>query len=402
MWLYVIGEPIVSCAFNFKLTPIKILLIYDHFLPAWKAGGPIRSLEQMIRNLHDSFDFSVLCSAYEYDENEVLKNIKTDEWMPWKNKAKIFYNSKHSLNRKYFIGRYEDVAPDIIYINGLFSYHYNIISLLAAKKYTKKNANVKIILSPRGMLHPGALSQKSFKKQLYLRFMQMTRIHRAIHWHATDDQEATYVKNHFGNVNISIAGNFPKFSSLLPSPPKLPNSLIMGTLALISPMKNHLEILKSLKDRTSNIIWHIYGPVKDQQYWNECMHLINLLPKNIQVVYHGAVEPARVHKLFEQIHLYIQPSKSENFGHAILEALSAGKPVITTNTTPFTKLNEYKAGYTVAINQLESQLSSAIDQFSKMGSDEFSTYQKGAAHFANNFVNVENLKKQYRTMFEIQ
>jgi glycosyltransferase involved in cell wall biosynthesis len=380
----------------------KIFIIYDHFLPAWKAGGPIRSLEQLIRNLHDSFDFSVLCSAYEYDETEILKNIKADYWISWENNTKIFYKSKQISNRKYFTDRYEEVAPNIIYINGLFSYHYNIISLLAAKKYTKKNPNVKIILSPRGMLHPGALSQKRFKKKLYLRFMKMTRIHRLIHWHATNEQEATYIKNQFGNVNISIAGNFPKLSSLLPSPPKLPNSLIMGTLALISPMKNHMEILKSLKDTTSNIIWNIYGPVKDQQYWNECLHLISLLPKNIKVVYHGAVEPARVHELFEQIHLYIQPSKSENFGHAILEALSAGKPVITTNTTPFTILNEYKAGYTVAINQLESELSSAIDQFSKMGPDEFSTYQKGAAHFANNFINVNNLKKQYAEMFQIQ
>ena len=176
----------------------------------------------------------------------------------------------------------------------------------------------------------------------------------------------------------------------------------MGTLALISPMKNHLQSLKSLKDTTSNIIWHIYGPVKDQQYWNECLHLINSLPENIKVVYHGAVEPARVHELFEQIHLYIQPSKSENFGHAILEALSAGKPVITTDTTPFTNLTEKKSGYTIQINQLESQLSRAINHFAQMHSEEFSAYQKSATDFANNFVNVEKLKEQYRTMFEIK
>ncbi|MFN9112088.1 MAG: glycosyltransferase, partial [Bacteroidota bacterium] len=264
------------------------------------------------------------------------------------------------------------------------------------------NPNVKIILSPRGMLHPGALSQKRFKKKIYLEFLKISGLPKLIHWHATDVHEAEFIKKQFGDVPLSIAGNFPKLSGILSSPPKQPGSMIMGTLALISPMKNHLEILTSLKHITSNVIWHIYGPVKDQQYWNECMHLINLLPKNIQVVYHGAVEPARVHKLFEQIHLYIQPSKSENFGHAIIEALSAGKPVITTNTTPFTNLNEYKAGYTVAINQLESELINAIGQFSKMGSDEFSTYQKGAVHFANSFVNVEKLKAQYRTMFEIQ
>jgi len=331
-----------------------------------------------------------------------LKNIKADDWISWENNTKIFYRSKQISNRKYFIDRYEEVAPDFIYINGLFSYHYNIIPLLAAKNYTKKNPNVKIILSPRGMLHPGALSQKTLKKRIYLAFLKRSQLHKSILWHATDEQEATFIKNQFGDVKISIAGNFPKLSALLPSPPKQPDSLIMGTLALISPMKNHLEILKSLKNISSVITWHIYGPVKDQQYWNECLQMINSLPKNIQVIYHGAVEPARVYELFKQIHLYIQPSKSENFGHAILEALSAGKPVITTNTTPFTKLSEKKAGQTIDINQLELQLTNAIDYFAKMNAEEFSVFQNGAVDFANNFVNVEKLKEQYRTMFEIQ
>lgn len=380
---------------------LRILLVYDHFTPAWKAGGPIRSLEQLIRNLHDSFDFSVLCSAYEYDENEILKNIKADDWISWENNTKIFYKSKQTSNRKYFTDRYEEVAPDIIYINGLFSYHYNIIPLLAAKNYSKKNPNVKIILSPRGMLHPGALSQKTLKKRVYLGFMKRTQLHRSIHWHATDEQEATYIKKQFGDVNISIAGNFPKLSALLPSPPKQPNSLIMGTLALISPMKNHLQILKSLKDTTSNIIWHIYGPVKDQQYWSECLHLINSLPENIKVVYHGAVEPARVHELFEKIHLYIQPSKSENFGHSICEALSSGRPVITTDTTPYLHLQDFKAGYTINHQNISEELINAIRLFSDMGTVEFNTYVKNAINYIRKKMDIDKIKSQHQKLFFI-
>ncbi len=343
-----------------------------------------------------------MCSAFDFGSKNILTGIQTNSWTKRDNGVKIYYNEEPIKGINFFIKRFTESNPDMIYINGLFSFQYNIICLLAARKYKNQNPKVKIILSPRGMLHPGALSQKSFKKNIYLGFLKISRLPKLIHWHATDAHEAEYIQKYFGTVHLSIAGNFPKLSGLLSSPPKQPGALIMGTLALISPMKNHLEILTSLKHRTSNIIWHIYGPVKDQQYWDECLHLINSLPNNIKVVYHGAVEPARVHELFEQIHLYIQPSKSENFGHAIIEALSAGKPVITTNTTPFTNLNEYKAGYTVPINQLETHLTDAIDLFSKMGPDEFSIYQKGAADFANNFVNVENLKKQYAEMFQIQ
>jgi glycosyltransferase involved in cell wall biosynthesis len=377
-------------------------VIHDYFTPAWKAGGPIRSLAQLIETTSADFSFNILCSAYDFGSKNKLTGIQTNTWTKQANGVNIYYNEGRITSLNFLIKRYVESNPDIIYINGLFSFQYNIICLLTARKYRNHNPKVKIILSPRGMLHPGALSQKRFKKKIYLEFLKISGLPKLIHWHATDVHEAEFIKKQFGDVPLSIAGNFPKLSGILSSPPKQPGSMIMGTLALISPMKNHLEILTSLKHITSNVIWHIYGPVKDQQYWNECLHLINSLPNNIKVVYHGALEPARVHELFEKIHLYIQPSKSENFGHAILEALSAGKPVITTNTTPFTNLNEYKAGYTVPINQLEIQLTRAIDMFSKMGPDEFSTYQKGSADFANNFVNVANLKKQYAEMFQIQ
>jgi glycosyltransferase involved in cell wall biosynthesis len=139
--------------------------------------------------------------------------------------------------------------------------------------------------------------------------------------------------------------------------------------------------------------------VKDQVYWDLCNKAINELPPNIQVVYHGAIPPDEVTSALEKIQLFILPSKSENFGHAIFEALSAGKPVITTNTTPFIDLNHKKAGYTLSINNLQSQLIQAINDFAEMDQITFSQYQNNATLYATNFINIEKLKNQYLTMF---
>jgi glycosyltransferase involved in cell wall biosynthesis len=377
----------------------KILIIYDYFLPAWKAGGPIRSLVQLINNLNDRFDFSFVCSAYESDERERLIGIKTDQWTAWNNSTKIFYKSERSSTKKYFLEKYLEISPDIIYINGLFSYNYNIVPLLAAKFYVKRNTNVKIILSPRGMLHQGALSQKRFKKKLFILVSSMLGLYNKVEWHATDEKEVHFIRCKFKHAKIHIAGNFPKISDPLSSPIKSKGELIIGTLALISPMKNHLEILKALKSITLKVIWHIYGPVKDVAYWDLCKEMITQLPKNIQVHYHGAIPPDQIKTSLERIQLFVLPSKSENFGHAIFEALSAGKPVITTNTTPFTDLNPNKAGYTLSINNLQHQLIQAIHDFAQMDQETFSQYQKNAMQYANRFINVEKLKSQYRTMF---
>ncbi len=379
----------------------NILLIYDHFLPAWKAGGPIRSIAQLIDQMSDEFSFYVLTSAYDFQEKNILDNIQTDRWCNWKDIASVYYLSKPKPTIVNIVSIIKEIQPDIIFINGLFSPYYNIKTLIAAKRYVNKIHNAKIILSPRGMLHSGALSQKKVKKRLFLDIFCLIGLYKNILWHATDEKEVHCVRNKFMSAKIHIAGNFPKISVPLDAPYKNQGELIMGTLALISPMKNHLEILNALVSVQYKIVWHIFGPVKDQHFWDQCNEVIKQLPDNIMVIYHGAIPPDQVSSELEKIQVFILPSKSENFGHAILEALSAGKPVITTNTTPFTDLNPNKTGYTLSINKLQHQLIQAINEFAEMDQETFSQYQKNAIRYAENFVSIGKLKDQYRAMFDL-
>jgi glycosyltransferase involved in cell wall biosynthesis len=97
--------------------------------------------------------------------------------------------------------------------------------------------------------------------------------------------------------------------------------------------------------------------------------------------------------------VFIMPSKSENFGHALLEALSAGKPVITTDTTPFKELQQVKAGYTVSANHLAEELPQAIRFFAAMQEEEFAAYTAGAATYARAFLATERLQQQYQHLF---
>ena len=39
---------------------IRILIFIDWFLPAYKAGGPIRSIANLVDNLHADFDFYIV------------------------------------------------------------------------------------------------------------------------------------------------------------------------------------------------------------------------------------------------------------------------------------------------------------------------------------------------------
>jgi glycosyltransferase involved in cell wall biosynthesis len=127
--------------------------------------------------------------------------------------------------------------------------------------------------------------------------------------------------------------------------------------------------------------------------------LIAKLSSNVKVIYQGELSPADKATAMEQFQVFIMPSKSENFGHALLEALSAGKPVITTNTTPFKQLQNFNAGFTADIFQLQNDLSIAIEKFAAMNEDQLTEYSHAAAAFGANFVDINLIKQQYQTLF---
>lgn len=378
----------------------RILIFYDHFYPAYKAGGPVQSLVNLVKELHKDYNFFIVCKPHEMNETEKLNGIKINEWSNWEKKAEVMYWNYSWTARAELKKIIAEVKPESIFINGLFSLYFNILPLKYGIAYSKLHTGSRVVLSARGMLHPGALSQKPLKKKLFLLLFKFFGWHQQVQWHATDEQEIHYIRNEFGtSVNAETAGNFPNLLPIASAPAKKENELAMGTVALISPMKNHLEIIKALQTIEAVITWHIYGPVKDAAYWQQCKELIQGLPSTIAVQYHGELPPAELASAMNEFQLFIMPSKSENFGHALLEAFSAGKPVITTDTTPFKDLQELKAGATVSAGHLATELPEAIRFFAAMQQDEFSVYAANAASFARNFSAAEQLRQQYQYLF---
>jgi glycosyltransferase involved in cell wall biosynthesis len=101
-----------------------------------------------------------------------------------------------------------------------------------------------------------------------------------------------------------------------------------------------------------------------------------------------------------EMHVFIMPSQSENFGHAIAEALSAAKPVITTVTTPFHDLDHYKAGASVTVKNLAENLSTAINKFAAMSQEEYEQYCSNAANYIHEKLKPQIIKEQYRQLLQ--
>ncbi len=369
---------------------MKIFITIPWFLPAFRAGGPIQSIANLVKEFHEDVEYYIFCGDEDLN-GAALENIEINKWVPYNEYSYVWYAGPQRISQT-LVSQVEKLKPDVLYIIGMFSWHYNIVPLLFCKGPKK-------ILSTRGMLHPGGLSQKKWKKKVYLQCFKLLEYPHKILFHATDEEEAKYIVDYFGKVaRIARAGNFPNKTGALPMAKKEPGCLKLISIAVISPMKNILLVLQALEKVKGNIQYEIYGPVKDEDYRDACNVQIKKLPPHISVVLHKEIEPQRVKEALQEAHVFILPSKSENFGHAIYEALSAGRPVITSHFTPWNQLRELRAGINVSLDDNE-ELSGSIDFFASMDEESFSQWHHGAVAYANEAVDVGKIKKEYERMF---
>lgn len=378
----------------------KLLIFYDYFYPGYKAGGPIQSLTNLAAALGNLYDIAVITTAYDLNTQLPYPGIEINNWnkvkLPGSAKAiKIFYSDYKSLNKKSLSNLIKETHPDIIYLNGIFSYQLFLLPLLTLRNLAKIS---KIIVCPRGMLKEGALASKAFKKKVYLLFLKILGIMNKAYWHATTQEEASNIKKHFQhNKGITVAPNIPKkpFSNITFLGKKA-GEIKFVYLSLINEHKNVLLLLQLIQLLPSNIFLDIYGPVVDKRYWQQCQSLIQQMPGKVQ--YKGEVQPAGVQQVLAQYHALILLTKGENFGHALYESLSVGRPVITSFFTPWNDLQQNRAGVNVDISNAADCITK-INSFADMNQHEYDTYCNGAHHLALQYYKNLDTEEKYRKLF---
>jgi glycosyltransferase involved in cell wall biosynthesis len=156
--------------------------------------------------------------------------------------------------------------------------------------------------------------------------------------------------------------------------------------------------MEVLKNCSANIQLAIYGPIKDKAYWQQCELLIQQMPSNITIEYKGDVQPFEVQVTIAQYDAFVLLTKGENFGHALFEALSCGRPIITSHFTPWNNLQEKQAGWNVDIQQ-PSAIATLMDQLAEVDSIQWNTYCNNAYAVAGDYYTQLNLQQSYSVLF---
>jgi len=219
--------------------------------------------------------------------------------------------------------------------------------------------------------------------------------------HATDAQEKQDVILNL--KKISKVEVIPNFSAAIQS--YLPVKKFAGIvkcvfISRISPKKNLLFFLSLVSRLSSGVKLHltVRGNIEDQNYWQQCKNLIEKLPENITVIFDGPVANYEVISLIQQHHLFVLPTFGENFGHAIFESFTAGRPVLISDQTPWQQLEQQYAGWDIPLQNLRAFIET-IEKVAQMNNNQFEQWTRGAWSYAEAHSGNSELKKLYKKLF---
>ncbi len=377
----------------------RILLVIDWFLPGFKAGGQIVSCYSLIKRLHVFYDFDVFTSDRDMGDTAPYNSVKLNEWVNHPDGFRIFYASSQSTQSK-FKEVLNENSYDIVYLNSFFSVKFTILPLIYLRN---TNKNTSVILAPRGMLGEGALKLKKLKKTAFILFAKIFSLYKRVTWHATSLSEVQEIKRIMGkDVKVVMAEDTGSFLEADYAPlAKSKNTLKIVFISRISRKKNLDYAFRVLENVSTdlNILFDIYGPIEDKQYWEGCLKQINELNFKHKVNYKGEVNPKQVVNLFQENHLFFFPTHHENFGHVVYESLHSSCPVLISDQTPWVEIEKKYAGFSLSLKDMNSFVL-CVEKFARMDQTSYDEWRKGAFAFAKEFALNPNLIGNYKKMFD--
>jgi glycosyltransferase involved in cell wall biosynthesis len=350
-----------------------ILILYTYYLPGFKAGGPIRSIAGLVEGLKDEFDFKIICGDRDAGDREPFPGEAVGRWCQL-GSAKVLRIPRGLAGATMLIRSLRQESYDVLYINGVWPRMFSMLPLFCRKAGLLPQRP--IVLAPRGEFTQGAFNLKRRRKLIYLKLSVWLGLYRGMIWHASTGLEEASIRRRIGDLPqvseasftlgsagargigtngvIAVAKNVHlMLKQKEKKQPKRAGRLRCVFVSRISPKKNLLLALELLAGLSGEVLFNIYGPAEDAEYWDKCRKVMDALPPNVRVEYKGTVEHERVGEVFAEHDLFLFPTLAENYGHVICEALNAGCPVLVSDQTPWRNLEEKGAGWDIPLAEVD-------------------------------------------------
>jgi glycosyltransferase involved in cell wall biosynthesis len=302
------------------------------------SGGPTACTYHLIKGIEQhNIDISLLTFAD--SQGEIL--ISDDSFIQTV-PAPHFRRYGYSKQFRKKLETFHDA--DIIHANGLWQYSTHASAVFARK--TQKP----FVLTLHGMLYPEGLKKSKWIKKMSLLLYQQDDIEKAKVLHATCLQELQFLRDLGIKAPVAVIPNPIETSGTTFHHTNTGLSKKVGFVGRFAPIKNLEKLIHAWAEvAKTHPDWELVliGD-GDETYTRSLKQLANKLNADT-IIFKGFLSGEAKDAELNKISYLVLPSKSENFGMVVPEALLKGIPVIASKGTPWEELNTHHAGWWIDV-----------------------------------------------------
>jgi glycosyltransferase involved in cell wall biosynthesis len=341
-------------------------------------GGPAYSVPRLCREIAAA-GAEVDLMTVSKTPKEILEGNYRERHFDWSHSGRPLLQAVRASSALAQTLRRELCAADVLHNHGLWLMP-NVYAGTEARR-----ARRALVVAPRGMLSPAALSFSRFKKRGFWYLLQRQAVSAAVCFHATSEQEYQEIRAFGLRHPVAIIPNGIDIPPHREKSAAAHEQRTILSLGRLHPKKG-LDILLRAWARVEPD-WpdwrlRIVGP-------SEAGHeaVLKSLSRELgltRVSIEGAVYGAAKNEIYDSAGVFVLPTLNDNFAITVAEALAAGIPVIASKGAPWSGLVEERCGWWIdhGIEPLAAALSEAMawpkDELDAMGA-------RGRAWMARDF-----------------
>jgi len=338
-----------------------------HVIPSVseRSGGPATAIVPMCRALQGQGIEVALVST-----NEGQPRINTDREIDFKGVLTKFFPVQFGGSFKYSrpltAWLKKNVKTfDLVHVHAVFN-HSSVAAARACRE-----SGVPYVVRPLGTLDPWSMTQKPLRKRIFWTVSAKNMLQRAaaVHYTTIAEKEATEAflgLNHGRVIALGVDVNGLEHVAEAPTGP------YVLALSRLHP-KKALDVLIDAFISVNRDPWRLV--IAGDGLADYVAFLKHKASGSERITFTGWVEGEQKDALFRGASLFALPSRQENFGLSVLEAMARGVPALVSSKVDLAAdIRAAAAGWVVDLDELDHALDVAL-------SDEHERAQRGRAAY---------------------